>query len=86
MQYYLISEVPSAKIMKRLTQLDDERTKRIEAAKAAKLAEGPDNGAAANPKETAALQRRIESLENRVDLLSRQLNEVLKKLDRLQER
>jgi hypothetical protein len=87
LQYYVLAEVPSAPVLERLKQLDDERQKQLAQRP---VVDRPVVGGGDQPvrpvpeggqQDMAALQRRVEALEERLDLVTRQLNAVLKKLD-----
>lgn len=83
--YFVLTEVNSARIMPELNRLD--ALSPSEATKAPKQAE-PDGSRIPNPQEDAVneierLNRKVLQLENRIELMTRQLNEVLKKLDEL---
>jgi hypothetical protein len=82
LQYYLIAEIAAPKIMERMQELDATRMKQIAEAKAAEAARQSKEGTATSADQSAALLHRIEVLESRVDLLTRQLNELLKELDK----
>lgn len=81
LQYYVLAEVPTADLKKRLRQLDEERDKATPP-RSADQAPGNEKkkpDAAKPSDEVAELKRRIQALEDRLDLVTRQLNELLKK-------
>lgn len=83
--YFVVAEVNSPKLMATLRKLDEQ--------KAPEPAEVPnfpnprrDANAPDNPndaREIERLNKKVEQLEQRIDLMTRQFNEVLKKLDEL---
>jgi hypothetical protein len=81
LSYYLIAELPSKDLSVKVKELDEQR-----ATMQAALAERTQEEQSAEQGKEAAvsnadLQRRVESLEQRLDLVTRQLNAILKKLD-----
>ena len=89
-QYFLVAEVPSSSLMAKLKALDEERKEKVAEAQAAREAAREAAQAARDsgeqplvhtPADGGDMSRRLEALEQRVDLLTRQLNLVLKKLD-----
>ncbi len=74
--YYVFTELPSKTVVARLAELDKELAAKQAAAEAARTAQ-TDKPAARGDAET---NRRLQVLEDRIDLLTRQMNELLKQL------
>jgi hypothetical protein len=83
LQYFVIAELPSAPLIDRLKVLYEENKAKMAAAapmpagtsaSGSAPGQGPANG-------DAELRRKVEALEERIDNLTRQLNEVLRRLD-----
>jgi hypothetical protein len=81
LQYYVLAEVSTPDLKKGLRQLDDERANAPPPSPAdqAPRNESKKFDAAKPTDEVADLKRRIQALEDRLDLVTRQLNELLKK-------
>lgn len=83
LQYFVIAEVPSTAVTERLQALDVERTKQLAQMQAARQqAKAPSPTASAGDEELAEVKRRVEALEQRLDLITRQLNMLLDRLDK----
>lgn len=85
LQYFVIAEVPNAEINKRLRKLDDDRIKSAPIRPQVIGDEVPavqKKLAAKSNDEVGELRRRVDSLEQRLDLITRQLNKALEELDR----
>lgn len=81
--YFVLTEVNSARLLSELNKLDV--TSPSEPANAPNRAE-PNGNPIPNPQgntdnEIERLNRKVQQLEGRIELMTRQLNEVLKKLD-----
>ncbi|GAB5401873.1 MAG: hypothetical protein Aurels2KO_01040 [Aureliella sp.] len=84
LNYFAIVEVPAAKLMSKMREADQARAKRFAAAKSgrADLKNNSSNGPATTVAgELKSLKLQVESLEQRLDLMTRQMNILLKKLD-----
>lgn len=81
LQYYVVAEIPAAMLTPKLQTLEEQRKSRPMPMLPAEVAtEGPrgNQPGGGDPD----LKRRVEVLEQRLDLMTRQLNEILKKLDK----
>lgn len=87
-QYYVLAEVPSAPLMNRMKQLDQQRQeeqavlaarKEMERAASESQTTGDAEG---SQTELQKVVRRLETVEQRLDRISECLEEVLKKLDK----
>jgi hypothetical protein len=79
LQYYVLAEVSTPDLKKRLRQLDQGRPEQTQSQTAA-----PKTNGTKGPERTKAnddvpeLRRRVDALEERLDLVTRQLNQLLK--------
>lgn len=78
LQYFVIAEVPSGPFSERLKKVYDEHQAKIMAAMSPKPAAAPGQAGGGGD---ADLRKKVEALEQRIDNLTRQLNEVLRRLD-----
>ena len=88
LQYSVVINVPAKEFSERLVALDAEREKRqaeMQAERSLRDSTKPssknDQSAAATEKELEDVKRRVASLEDRLDLVTRQLNKLLDELD-----
>lgn len=88
LQYSVIINVPAGEFRDRLVVLDAEREKRMAEMQAERAQREPmkpsgkkDQNASATEKELEEVKRRVASLEDRLDLVTRQLNRLLDELD-----
>lgn len=84
LQYFVIAEIPSAKFLERLRQLDSEREKQLAEMQAARdraKLQAQSGRPGEGDTEMAEVKRKLDALEQRLDLITRQLNMLLKKLD-----
>lgn len=87
LRYYVLAELPSAAVFEQLKKLDDERQKLLAAAPQSVAPKDPSNGTALphrgeEGEDIEQLSSRVDALEQRLDLITRQLNEVLKRIER----
>lgn len=84
LQYFVIADISTAAMTTRLKQIDEERRKgATTATRPSEPATRPAiGGKDDSTADVAVLRKRIEALEDRLDLVTRQLNEILKKLDK----
>ena len=76
LQYAIFAEVPEGLIVPRLQKLDADRPR-----PAPQVAAVPPAPPGRMPQDDAAMARRLDALEQRVDLMTRQLNEILRRLE-----
>lgn len=76
LQYAIFAEVPEGLIVPRLQKLDADRPR-----PAPQIAAVPPAPPGRMPQDDAAMARRLDALEQRVDLMTRQLNEILRRLE-----
>jgi Protein of unknown function (DUF1559) len=81
LQYYVLAEVSTPDLKQHLRQLDEERAKAAPPPSTDRASgnETKKSDAGKPSDDVADLKRRVEGLEERLDLVTRQLNELLKK-------
>ncbi|MFN9369769.1 MAG: hypothetical protein ACK6CT_13560 [Planctomycetia bacterium] len=78
LRYHVVAEIPETLLMPKLQKLDEDRPPPPAQA-------GVPNGLeqlGRQPAEAGELPRRVEALEQRLDLITRQLNQVLERMDK----
>jgi hypothetical protein len=81
LQYYVLAEVSTPDLKKRLRQLDERRPEQTQSQPASPKKNGTNGPERTKANDDSDLRRRVEALEERLDLVTRQLNQLLKKSD-----
>jgi hypothetical protein len=83
LRYFVIAEVSGAELFAKMTELDREREEQAALQSSRVHAENKAavEGAPSKSEELAELKRKVIALEQRVDLMTRQLNKLLQKLE-----
>ncbi|HEV8068671.1 MAG TPA: DUF1559 domain-containing protein [Planctomycetaceae bacterium] len=79
LQYYVLAEVSTPDLKKRLRQLDEGRPEQTQSQTASPKKTGTKGPERTKANDDSDLRRRVEALEERLDLVTRQLNQLLKK-------